>query len=96
MDSSNSLVAYFKDPYGDCCNMDNAEYKTDKQKFYKHEEEKFKRFLAICDKRCELPGLMKSNIRADIDAFFEKKHKTCKHRKRTLWQLLKLQLFRFS
>ncbi len=89
----NSLVAYFKDPYKHCCDMDNIETKTYAQKYEERKELNFKVFLTAYDKR-KITKLQIANTKTEIDMFFEDKHRACKHQKRTLWELLKLQLSR--
>ncbi len=87
------LMEYFVDPYPNCSEYN--EYYTSlhpvTQQYINTLEKSYKTHIKFYGKHI-MNKLEFANAKTDIDDYFEKKHKYCKHPKRSLCTLLKLQL----
>ncbi len=78
---SNGLLEYFKDPYADCCDIENPLITA----------ELFKRMITIAD-TMQFDHIEIENMRVAIDKHFELKHRLCAHKKVSAFTYLKIHL----
>ncbi len=91
----NGFVKYFVDPYGDC---------EDLQKFHEEYGQGLKEAVILKEARTRrelekydhtyMYHLDITSVKDAIDNFFELKHRSCKHPKRSKWTLARLQFVR--